>query len=136
MDSPEKQRNRVQWVKGQSGNPKGRPPKNKCLVNMIEHYLTLTPEQLKTESEKPGLDMAHRIAIKFILDCYAKPHRVDSLMDRLYGAPKQAVDMTTKGKALNGSREIPPSVIDEAMEILNTYRGNPPLPGGNGKDKA
>lgn len=45
MDS-DKQRGLKPWKKGQSGNPKGRPPKEKCLVTMIEQYLTFTVEQL------------------------------------------------------------------------------------------
>ena len=82
------------WAKGQSGNPKGRPPKEKCLVTMIEQYLTFTPEQLKLEAVKPNLDIAHRLAVKYILDCHEHPNHTDRLMDRLYGAPRQSTEIT------------------------------------------
>ncbi len=88
------------WQPGQSGNPNGRPKKEHCLVTMIEQYLSFTPDQLKTEAAKPELDIAHRLALKYIMDCNDDAKHTDKLMDRLYGQAQSAIDFTSKGKAI------------------------------------
>jgi hypothetical protein len=93
---------KVRWKKGQSGNPNGRPPKERSLITIIEQYLALTPEQVKIEATK-NLDLAHQLALKYLLDCNTHPYHTDRLMDRLYGAPQAYVDMTTKGNEIKQS---------------------------------
>ena len=100
LPKSDKQLQPYKFQKGKSGNPNGRPKKEKCLVNIIEQYLNMTPEQLKTENQKANLDLAHHIAIKYVLDCHANPNHTDKLMDRLYGAPSSVVDVTSKGEAI------------------------------------
>ena len=104
------------WKPGQSGNPKGRPPKERSLVTIIEHYLDMTPEQLKTENQKPNLDLAHHIAIKYVLDCHANPNHTDKLMDRLYGAPQSIVDVTSKGEQLKTNAVF--NIVNPDTKIL------------------
>ena len=109
------------FQKGKTENPDGRPPKQKCLINIIEYYLTRNLEQLKKESEDKKLDLAHRIAIKYILDCHNKPAHTDRLMDRLYGTPQSAIDITTKGESVKhdiGHIEFTPSEWAETFAIL------------------
>ena len=93
---------RNKWKPGQSGNPNGRPRKGHSIVEHIEHYLVMTQEQLKKQ-DLAKLNLAHQIAIKYVLDCYQHPNHTDKLMDRLYGQPQSAVDVTTKGNELKQS---------------------------------
>ena len=104
------------WEKGKSGNPSGRPKKEKCLVNIIEQYLNMTPEQLANENKKPNLDIGHHIAIKYVLDCHQNPNHTDKMMDRLYGQPQSAVDVTTKGNEIKSSRIY--NIINPETRIL------------------
>jgi hypothetical protein len=119
--NPKSLANLKPFQKHNQGNLDGRPPKQKCLINIIEYYLTRNLEQLKKESEDKKLDLAHRIAIKYILDCHNKPGHTDKLMDRLYGTPQSAVDVTTKGESIkngNGHIELTPSEWAETLTIL------------------
>ena len=120
MENPDgnavKQRNLKLFQKGKSGNPNGRPKKEKCLVNIIEQYLNMTPEQLKTENQKPNLDLAHHIAIKYVLDCHSNPNHTDKLMDRLYGAPQSIVDVTSKGEQLKTNAVF--NIVNPDTKIL------------------
>ena len=99
-----KQETRYRWQKGQSGNPNGRPPKERTLVTHIERYLVMTQEQLKTEAAKLNLTIAQYLAVKYLLDCSTHPTHTDKLMDRLYGAAQTAVDVTSKGNEIKQSR--------------------------------
>ena len=102
--------------KGHTNNPNGRPKKTKCLVNIIEQYLNMTPEQLANENKKPNLDIGHHIAIKYVLDCHQNPNHTDKMMDRLYGQPQSAVDVTTKGNEIKSSRIY--NIINPETRIL------------------
>lgn len=113
------QRGLKPWKKGQSGNPKGRPPKEKCLVTMIEQYLCFTVEQLKAEVAKPSTDVAHRLAIKYILDCHEHPEHANKLMDRLYGQPKQSIEATGKdGGPIEHSIDAKGKLLDELNRFI------------------
>ena len=115
-DVTEKQRNLKPWTKGTSGNPKGRPKKEHCIVNLIEQYLVMTPEQLKAEATKEALDLAHRLAVKYILDCHEHPNHTDKLMDRLYGQAATAIDVTSKGQEIKGNNVF--QIVSEETKTL------------------
>ncbi len=125
---------KVRWKKGQSGNPKGRPHKEHCLITIMEQYLAYTNAQLKAEAAKP-LALANQLAIKYLLDCYSHPMRTEKLMDRLYGQPTQATDVTSGGLPIKMETKIVQfSTNDVAAAILEAVRLNisPELLGSNG----
>ena len=107
----DKQETRHRWQPGQSGNPSGRPPKERTLVTHIERYLHMTQEQLKQEAAKLNLTIAQYLAVKYLLDCSTHPTHTDKLMDRLYGAPQTTVDVTTKGASIQAP------VIVQVMDL-------------------
>jgi hypothetical protein len=103
------------WKPGQSGNPAGRPKKEKCIITMIEQYLVMSPEQLKEVAKNESLDLGHRIALNYVFDCHKDPKHTDKLLDRLY--PQETkVDITSKGEQLKSSAVY--NIINPETKVL------------------
>lgn len=89
------------FKKGQSGNPKGRPPVLPELKAVIEKVLN---------EEKDGITALDAV----ILALHRKAVKGDTiaareLLDRYYGKPKQTMDVTTGGEKISN---LPPIVIE------------------------
>lgn len=103
------------WVKGQSGNPKGRPPKvlttlvadlkkqgyeratATTVVETIEHLIGLPEDRLRellADKEQP---MSVRIIIKSMLSAKGF-ETLSAILDRAHGKPKQQMDVATTGE--------------------------------------
>lgn len=103
------------WVKGQSGNPKGRPPKvlttlvadlkkqgyeratATTVVETIEHLIGLPEDRLRellADKEQP---MSVRIIIKSMLSAKGF-ETLSAILDRVHGKPKQQMDVATTGE--------------------------------------
>ena len=80
------------FKKGQSGNPKGRPPKLPALDKLLDTVLG---------EEKDGLTAAEAI-LKALRAKAAKGdvRAAEVLLDRAYGKAKQSIDHTTKGEKI------------------------------------
>ena len=110
-------------------NAAGRPKKEVCVTSWLKEYADtlatkhLDPQTL-TYAQLAALQQ-WRAAAKGDLASY------NFIIDRIEGkvVQAQAVDITTKGKAINDHRDIPTSVIDQAMEILYKSGGDSPSTG-------
>ena len=124
------------WVKGMpSPHPVGATPKERCVSRLLAELIKGDAEKvkqkwLKETKNHPTGGMI--IAMAF----FAKMGRGDLTaikegLDRVEGKVKDIhdIDLTTKGEAINGRRDIPESDIAEAIGILervhaNTLAGN------------
>lgn len=104
------------WKKGQSGNPKGRPTKPVLQLkkegyklheinDTIQTLLNLNLEELKDVWENPKATLLERTIASAIRKGIEKGNleSVETLLNRVYGKPKEAVDVTTKGQAIDQS---------------------------------
>lgn len=81
------------FVKGKSGNPKGRPPGTLELLPLIaKRFEEINPETGKSYKEE--------YAISYV-DKHVKEARTDAL-DRYDGKPMQRTDLTTGGEKITG----------------------------------
>ena len=118
------------WEKGESGNPKGRPrklvPTMKVegytlaeINDVIQAMVGLTSDELDTVV-KHKKSTVLEITIAQALQKSIKNGNLDSLetlLNRVYGKPKEKVDITSKDKSLNSSQAL-------KIEIVKTLSKN------------
>jgi hypothetical protein len=82
----------VRFKKGQSGNPKGRPPDLPLINDMVAKVLS---------QEKNGITGLEAI-VNALTNTAAKGdvRAAQELMDRYYGKPKQTMDVTSGGEKI------------------------------------
>ena len=94
------------WKPGQSGNPKGRPPKNKTLTDALERAL-------KKKDVKRGYDdISRKDAIAEILTQEALKGNlkaIDMILDRIEGRPGQSINLDADVT----NREAPTILLEE-----------------------
>lgn len=80
------------WVKGESGNPNGRPKGKKNGATLLRELLELDDNELKMHMAqiKKAIDKEDTSAYK-------------SVLERAYGMPKQQTDITTDGEKINNN---------------------------------
>jgi len=102
------------WKKGESGNPKGRPTKPVLQLkkegyklyeinDTIQTLLNLNLEELKEIWDNPKATLLERTLASAIRKGIEKGNleSVETLLNRVYGKPKEVVDVTTKGNEIN-----------------------------------
>ena len=99
------------WKKGESGNPKGRP-KKPVLAMRVEGYklaeindtiqamCSMTAEELKKIWENPQATILEKTIASALRKGIEKGNldSVETLLNRVYGKPKEKVDITTNGE--------------------------------------
>ena len=107
------------WEKGESGNPNGRP-KKPVLAMKVEGYklaeindtiqamCSMDLEQLRKIWENPKATVLERTIAAALRKGIEKGSlvNVETLLDRVYGKPKEKVDITTNGKNLNEPKYV------------------------------
>ena len=85
--------NLIPFKKGQSGNPKGRPKKLPQLDKLLDQVLGVENNE-KSEAEKILRSLLTRAKKGDV-------RAAEILLDRAYGKPKQAIDLTTNGESIH-----------------------------------
>jgi hypothetical protein len=124
------------WEKGESGNPKGRP-KKPVLQMKVEGYklheindtiqamCSMDLEQLRKIWENPKSTVLERTIASSLRKGIEKGslQNVETLLDRVYGKPKEKVDITTNGNNINDPKYV--------INIIKTNKDD----GGNKNDE-
>lgn len=98
------------FVKGQSGNPTGM---SKASADVVAQAKALTPVAMATLGE---------IAADQTAPPAARVSASTALLDRAWGRPQQAVDMTTKGEKLTGYVLSAPPEIEDADDWATQHK--------------
>lgn len=112
------------WKKGESGNPKGRPKKPVLelkrdgyklaeINDTIQVLMTMTLEELKLIWDNPKSTLLERTIASAIRKGIEKGNldSIETLLNRVYGKPKEAVDLTTKGEGINNTTPFTINII-------------------------
>lgn len=99
------------WEKGESGNPKGRPKKlvpsmkieGYKLVEIndtIQSLISMTMEELKHVWDNPNSTILEKTVAGALRKSIEKGNleSVETLINRVYGKPKEKIDLETKGE--------------------------------------
>jgi hypothetical protein len=98
------------WEKGESGNPKGRPkklvPSMKVegyklaeINDTIQSIISMTMEELKHVWDNPKSTILEKTVAGALRKSIEKGNleSVETLINRVYGKPKEKIDVETKG---------------------------------------
>ena len=101
----------VVWEKGESGNPKGRPkklvPSMKIegyklteINDTIQSIISMTVEELKQVWDNPKSTILEKTVAGALRKSLEKGNleSVETLINRVYGKPKEKIEMETKGE--------------------------------------
>lgn len=104
------------WKKGQSGNPKGRPKKPVLMMrkegyklaeinDTIQALLNMNLEELQLIWNNPDATLLERTIASAIRKSIEKGNldSIETLLNRVYGKPKEALDVTTKGEGIQST---------------------------------
>ena len=118
------------WKKGESGNPKGRPKKPVLQMKVIGYKLaeindtiqlmcSMNAEELKTIWENPNATILEKTIASALRKGIEKGNldSVETLLNRVYGKPKEKMDITTDGEKLNQ-----PSIQIEIITTIDEDR--------------
>ena len=115
------------WKPGESGNPKGRP-KKPVLTMKVEGYklaeindtiqmmCSMTAEELKKIWDNPKATILEKTIASALKKSIEKGNldSMETLLNRVYGKPKEKMDITTAGEKINEPRVT--------IEILKTTK--------------
>jgi hypothetical protein len=101
------------WEKGESGNPKGRPkklvPSMKIdgyklteINDTIQSIISMTVEELKMVWDNPKSTILEKTVAGALRKSLEKGNleSVETLINRVYGKPKEKLDLTSNGQSI------------------------------------
>lgn len=84
------------WVKGQSGNPKGRPPVQESLSELMREFLQQAPPNQKKTYKQLFIDKTYHKAV-----VEGDAASIKLIWQYLDGMPKQSIDHTSMGEKIS-----------------------------------
>lgn len=85
------------FVKGQSGNPNGRPPREWTMAELIR-------DALSEQEQQTGKSFKHLVAEKLArMALGGDIQAIKEINDRIDGRPKQHTDITSLGESIKGN---------------------------------
>jgi len=107
----------IPFKKGQSGNPKGRPKKYVLSLkkegyklteinDTIQAMVSMNIEELKKVYENENSTILEKTVAAALRNGLKKGQleSIETLMNRVYGKPKEKMDITTQGEKINEPR--------------------------------
>jgi hypothetical protein len=104
----------MQWEKGESGNPKGRPKKLVPSLKIegyklaeindtIQSIISMTVDELKMVWDNPKSTILEKTVAGALRKSLEKGNleSVETLINRVYGKPKEKLDVTSDGKPIS-----------------------------------
>ncbi len=101
------------WEKGESGNPKGRPkklvPSMKIdgyklteINDTIQSIISMTVDELKMVWDNPKSTILEKTVAGALRKSLEKGNleSVETLINRVYGKPKEKLDLTSNGQSI------------------------------------
>lgn len=112
---------KTQFKKGQSGNPAGKPKGIPNTATRMQRFLSL---KMKGKNPVSKEDEEFTVAELIDLQVIAKAMRGDisawdKIMDRLEGKPKQHLDHTSNGEAINPLDALPAKEQADIIRKIN-----------------
>ena len=100
-----------QFIKGESGNPSGRPRKYTTALkehgyklseinDTIQVLLSMTVEELNSVNDNPGSTIIEKTVANAMIRSLKKGslYSIDTLLTRVFGKPKEQMDINTDNK--------------------------------------
>lgn len=113
------------WVKGQSGNPKGKPKKNPAMKEMAEILPDLPTLFAKVLSEKKGDMTAIEAGLRRTISSWINSGNLQAgklILEYAYGQPKQQIQHSGSIETVQPPTivfEISKEIADKATAKLN-----------------
>lgn len=119
------------WEKGESGNPKGRPKKPVLQMktegyklheinDTIQAICSMNHEQLKVIMDNPKSTILEKTVAAALKKGIEKGElvNIETLLNRVYGKPKEKMDITTNGENIS-TPKIEIEIIRKNIEDQN-----------------
>lgn len=108
-----------QFKKGIAPNPNGRPKKIPALEELFLKVMT---------EKKDGLEAAEAVILQLRNKAIRGDMKaIEYLLNRIYGKPKESVDITTKGQSISSSEKLTPeerrALIDKLRSEISANNG-------------
>lgn len=123
------------FKKGESGNPKGRPKKEKCFSDIARQLLSAKKLNIEYTFPKDGKEVTARVSITSDKTIYhglcaalvregmgGNVQAIKELIDRTEGKAKEFIDHTTKGEPIAGNDYTDEELAAFAL-VLRDKRG-------------
>ena len=88
--------NQTSFKPGQTGNPKGRPPKGTSLTDVMREFLEEIPEGQERNNKELFVQKSYDLAMK------GDPTFAKLVWNYLDGMPQQKIDHTSKDEKIQG----------------------------------